>query len=364
MISIVTSFLNCRFDFEQLVRQLHQLNDPTAFEICVCHDNRVDDDSADALAALCSEFDNVKACSWDQKDMEDYLTGVLAARGQHWPADVLASMQERLVQFKAGTLCDPTKSVLWVSPAPLLTAAAGLATGDYLLFLPADTLLGFRLADLEAWAATKIIDGALYAPLNVAMLASSNLEEERLHAELLLIKQQIEARRLKVESSSVHPGIFRVYERWNSDLNTCRIVAGPQETAVTLTDAQFVTSMALRFDYLAIKEPKLYRHSLNGYHLVSRQTWAATGFPAHGFERDVPFVVLTKSLASANVGQMPTVFSAILSKNHTAVVKDACVTVDAKHDKHPLPGFSSPTYLWKMNDWLRLYDAIKVEYDI
>lgn len=370
MISIVTSVFNAKLDFEQFVRQLHATSQAGSFEVLVLHDDRVEDGSTAALAALSVEFPAVKVAKTQTKATAlTRIRSTLASWEGKMDARILSAMVKEADEYEQSKW-DATQVYLWLSPLPLLNEVVEGASGDLVLIAPCDRLAGFRMEDLETWAAPKVVGGKFYTRLPLLPLSVSNGEAAKVSerwAKLTKVPgvRQVppgvegmltgvrDARQLRpstgrggVRAFSGFPSVtalgIRRYDLFSKALADYRAVDPRSGAHVLLSDPDWVIKVRAIAESAETSRTSPISMAHHGLHLFTPGTWTAGGgYPTDLLGRTVADDVLCKRLQSQFKEQAPAQFSFVEPRRHgiprDPALRQRCLEVDSDALKHPIP---------------------------
>jgi hypothetical protein len=287
MISVITTVYNSKFDLDQLVRYLHQWNDPTGFEVVVAHDNRVSDGSADMLTALESQFSNVSHVA---------TTEPLVENGKE------------------------------VTNTTLLNGlAVAKSVGDVLLFLPVAWLPGFRLVDLAAFVVSHLTNGNFYSRLDAIRLDISNQGKAEISHAVQHRKLQ-QAKSLWIGSPSAsYRNLAREYDLRSEDLASYLLVDPRDGSSISLKDEGLMLRVQDITAALVAVEDGRYTPNSTMVNVVARTTWNATQGRIADCE---PWFV-----------ESPSTLPMLMLKTHVVLKASpkACLGVDAQALQHTIP---------------------------
>lgn len=196
MISVCCCAINAKWDVELFVEALNAHNDPSTFEICLCHDDRVQDGSREHFEQLQKRHPNLKIIRNTHEDTVDYLRKVMdyyESKGVFDP-QFRANLRTNLEKFARKELFDHKKSFLWLTSGLLYNKAVSIASGDVLVITPADFLYLYRLADLSNFVAANTRNGHFYSKPNAIWARVSNQEKEWLENHVKKVHSGIGAR--------------------------------------------------------------------------------------------------------------------------------------------------------------------------
>lgn len=376
MLTIVTALHNDWFDFDQMVRHLHEHNNAADFEICVFHDDREQDGSADRLTVLKSEFSNIKSVSHDKTVTIAWVRSILSTREGTWDADVLTELNNNLDKYEAGTLLDSTKELLVLDETARYQAAVDLATVDTpLLFLPQGCLLGCSVSDLEQYVTDNLQQGGhFYSRLNEVYMQATNLGLDS------ITKAQKELEGLGTTYLSSHAGLLddedyelrRDYCHWTTDLSKYFLVDPEGRSPVAFNDTDFLSKVGTICNEIVTSGKLPFEWASNKNHLMSRATYNTLG----GFYQSVYEVSgsdwkMEEDARPYFVQELPAQFVLINMSPHKVYdlsIEDAIkvsLAIDPSAYSHPLPGVSKYRNLSKdRSKEYYIYTAVKQDLGI
>lgn len=159
MISICCCSSYSKEETETFIRTLALTNPSGGFEVCLVHDNRVNDNSKEYFERLQAEFSflKVKESTWD--DARNYL-------------DLLTKYYDLFglfsAEFRSHIKSNMKKDFpfLWLSSGWLYNQAVEMSTGGTLIICPSDYLFLFNLLSLEQHVISRAHDDLFYGKLN------------------------------------------------------------------------------------------------------------------------------------------------------------------------------------------------------
>jgi len=163
MISICGTIINAKYDIQMMVEALHRHNKGTDFEICMTHDDRVDDGSKDLFDTLRKKYDNLVFASNTHQDTVDYLEKLIShyeTRGIF--REILPGLKDNLLKFEKKELFDHSETFLWLSSGMMYNKAVSVSSGDKLLIGPGDFAYMFRLKELDDYISSHSKNGHFY----------------------------------------------------------------------------------------------------------------------------------------------------------------------------------------------------------
>lgn len=366
MISIVTSVCNAKLDFDQFVRQLHELNDPQGFEIVVAHDDRVNDGSGTYLALLAREFPAVRVVYTHTKtDAVSRVRAVLESRKDQMDEVLRGMMLETLNKYESGEEWDGTREYLWLSPSYLLGQAADAALGDYILITSCDWLSGFRLADLENAAISHTTDGYFYARLPLMMANITNEPEETVERQWQDMRNKGPTQRISSHSGYSLGMAQRCYDLFSKTVGDYRLVDPRNGSQIRLDAYGFVDNVdAIRGAAVPGQLVPLCQE-YTGLHLISKKVWEASGgYPTDILGRCTAEDVLIGRCAPWYHGNVLADFPMLNARRHGIpgnADQAACLAVDPQVMRHPIPWANNERHLCPNS---RMVDEIETERQI
>lgn len=355
MISVCCCAINAKWDVELFVEALNAHNDPSTFEICLCHDDRVQDGSREHFEQLQKRHPNLKIIRNTHEDTVDYLRKVMDHYDSKgiFKAQLRADLRANVEKFARKELFDHKRSFLWLTSGLLYNKAVSISSGDTLVITPADFLYLFRLADLEAFVKVNSRAGHFYAKPNAVWARLNNQDPEW----------------LKNHVDEIHRGIgFREGYRWDStQLFRDYLRYPPKLSDFSVPDFRHNIIMNLanlnwgevyRFNKEAFRDAGVQCiPGFHGYHCMSRKTFDAIGgfteeWPSRAFPDDKmtflgrrfpPGHALPHEFSVAWCGQAE--LCAYLGPGYSENWREKLKEVDPLHEQHPIPSADGPTYL-------------------
>jgi hypothetical protein len=263
MISFCSLSCNAKNELRTFVESLVFHNPNINFEICIAHDDRVNDGSNEAIQSLQSQYPQLKVVRNTVRDSEDYLEKLLQYYETHknFNFDFRYHLRDNLNEYKQGTLCNPQETYLWIALGYLFNKAASIATGDILMFAPADYIWPISLVELEEYVINNRRDGFFYGKFGGSYLPISNEPVE-------LLQQMIQGPPPTSKMS-------RNYLRYPSKLTDHYLLDFDNRSLYQLgTDEyqeQFVNVCR------QTKNTDAYADMHHGTHIMTRRTWETIG---------------------------------------------------------------------------------------
>lgn len=183
MISICVPALASHVDVSLFIQFLEEHNDPEVFEIILVNDKRFGNRKLDkAYDMLQQLYDNITIIDHTMEDSIFWLEQLIDHyyNNEILPDDTLDYLSNKLGLYKKGQLFEVHKKFLWLSSSRLYNLAAKHATGDILLFSPADFLYMFSLSELNDYVNTHSVDGMFYSKPHAAWCEVSDDETHTL----------------------------------------------------------------------------------------------------------------------------------------------------------------------------------------
>lgn len=261
MISVCCCSMNSKFETEVFIDALYFHNQGFNFEVCLVHDDRVDDGAGEYFAAMQKRYPTLKVIKSTKQDAIDYLEGVI----HHYETRDLFShvfrnhLRSNLEKYKAGTLYDPAKTFLWLPSGWLYNKAVKHSSGDILVISPADYVYLFRLKDLEAYMKNSARNGICYCKPNGLRRTVSNSPE----SEVRLC--------LDTLTNPDHFQILRDYMNYPASLQASCVPDHQTKEILRLSDPQMPEKAAM----VCSRVNDLMQH--HGSHYLTRQAYDAIG---------------------------------------------------------------------------------------
>lgn len=176
MISFCTMSINSKFETRTFVEALCHHNPSLNFEICIAHDNRVNDGSKEYLAQLQAEYPCVKIIENTKKDSELYISRLIDYYDalNIFSQDFRDKLCSNFEAYQENSLCDSTKSYLWLALGYLYNKAASISSGDILVFAPSDYVWALNIALLESYVIAHREDGIFFGKFDGLLEDISN----------------------------------------------------------------------------------------------------------------------------------------------------------------------------------------------
>ena len=346
MLSIVTSLHNAWFDFEQMIRHLHAHNDAADFEVCVFHDDREADGSAEKLSTFKTEFQNVKSVSVDKAATISWVRGVLADREGTWNSEVLGRLSLNLDAYEAGELLDSTKACLNLDATARLGAAIDLAeAGAPLLFLPQGSILGCKTTELETFVSAHTQPGGhFYSRLNRVTLHVTNKGASKI-SKAEEAQPAEDATVLSSHASLLDDDdiLMRDYLHWSPDLNNYHFADPDRGEPFALGSPNFHDRVKSICEALVVSGKMPFEWASTQYHLMARATYDVLGISSGVYEIPGADLKLCAAAQQYFVQELPAHLSVLDVGGHrvSASLADArklALAVDTNAVEHPLPG--------------------------
>jgi hypothetical protein len=348
MISIICCSINAKFETEAFVRALDAHNDPgVSYEICLCHDNRVDDGSSEYFEKLQEEFPKLKIIENTKEDTVNYLEKVIGYYENHdiFPEDFRDRLSDNLELYREDKLFNPKESFLWLSSGLLYNKAVSISSGDILVVTPADYIYLFGLSDLEHHVCRHRKRGIFYGKFNGIMRQLCNRP----------LTQTLEM----FERNTTLPDAFNTWiDYYPPTVNNMYMVDPITREAILLSDPNFLQKMN---DLCCRMEgkPGKFARVVHGLHVMTRLTYDIIGgFTEEFYGRawqDDKMNSHGMRLFWDEGSELPARFS--FAWNPQASPLKGCpdpaglLRVDPKYENHPAAGVKQgATYLHKGYD--------------
>jgi len=175
MISICGTVLNAKHDFQMMVEALHKHNKGTDFEICVTHDDRVDDGSHEEFKVLEKEYSRLKIFRRTHEDSVEYLKALMnyySHKGLF--KDILPQLRSNLLKYERQELFDHKSELLWLTPGVGYNNSVENSSGEVILVGSTDFAYMFKLRDLEEFILKNKRNGLFYGKLHAIWAAMTN----------------------------------------------------------------------------------------------------------------------------------------------------------------------------------------------
>lgn len=359
MVSICTCATNNKPDLELFIRSLHRHNNPADFEICITHDTRVEDGTAERLKELQQEFQNIKVITWTKEDTVLHLEKLLDIYEKQnlLQQPLIDGMRGSLELYKRGDLFPTNRSFLWLSSGVLYNKAVSISSGNFLVITPSDFMYMFRLKDLEIHMQYNQVADRFYSSPNAIWARLTNLDKAWLEQHIEGIHNGNHREGFRWDTNEV----FRDYLRMSSDLNQYTVPDFKTKIIHEVNDPEFTSGMKSIIEQAFGDNPPGESiqaiRGFHGFHAMTRRSYDDIG----GFEE----LWFGRAFADDKMtflgGQQPgpynldPEFSVIWCGQHELAFdrgpkyppdwKDYLAKIDPIWDKHPIPP-NSPTYLY------------------
>lgn len=336
MISICCCSINSKFETEIFIRALNYHNrDNLNFEICLTHDNRVEDGSAEYFEALQKEFPNLKIITNTDQDTINYLHQVIEYYDFYnmFSVDFRNKLKLNLSLYKAGELLNPSNSFLWLTSSLLYNKAVSISTGDILLITPADYLFTFMIGDLESHVIEfRDQSGLFYGKFNGLANCLSNDTPDNI-----------------IDHLPIGDGhISRIYTRYPPTLDNHYFIDHNSQSLVQLSDSGFLQKVITSVENLR-DNPKIFTPIVHGLHVMTRQMYDIIGGFSEEFYgrawQDCKMNSLAMRLFWREGSQLPASFSFLWTPQGVFRELDCdsdIEEIDNYHEKHPIAGRRGP----------------------
>lgn len=347
MISIVTTLHNQRFDFEQFVRHLHSHNNAADFEICVAHLDIVNDDSAQLLTDLKTEFTNIKSIAITKAQIVTKLRNIITSRNS-WDSDITDKLDANLTDFENETTFDPKTMQFRIDPYFYIHEATSLiSTSPNLLIMPCVSLLGISVNDLSAYITANESGGDYYGRLNTIYLNCSNFRLDKIN-KIIDNNKILDPNLINKSHYAYIPELYRDYKRYTTDLGNYYLsdnnFANPP---LQLDNPSFYTRIATMCSYNASNQTVPFTYGNLTNHLMTKQTYDANNMNPDSYEEYFTTAKYANSMRQLFTQELPANHCTINLMPHqiknvrSTDIFTQLIPVDVKADKHPIIGISN-----------------------
>jgi hypothetical protein len=321
MISICTTTINSKYETEIFIKALYAHNPDCDFEVCLVCDNRVNDNALKYLKKLQKEYKTLKIISSTKEDSIDYLSELINyyTVKNIFPQQFIQHLRNNLGKYKEGKFCIEDRNFLWLSTGWLFNRAARQASGDILIFTPADFVYLFKLSDAERKIKNNSKNGIAYMKPNGWKRIISNSPPNVINE----FMKEVKFRSLDYNQAFNYSKILRNCCYWPGSLEKTSIVDHLNEKIIWLNDKKFFTKIS----NCLYKDPRLVRCH-HGSHFITRKAFNLIGgfteeFYGRAFAEDKMTKMGTSLCGSKGLTrELPPEFSFCFSHSSTRIRKD------------------------------------------
>lgn len=276
MISICICSINARYDTDQLIHMLHRHNSDTEFEICLAHDNRIEDGSARHFEELRRKFPNLKVITNSYEDTVEWVYRVIDyydTTGLFKP-QFRRALRKNADLFAKKQLFDHAKFFLWISSGMLYNKAVSIASGDILIIHPGDFLYLFELSRLSNFVQENARDGRFYSSPNAvfARVSNANLEWLTQH-----VKDVHDGRCFHEGFRWDSEEVFRDYMECPCPLDRYYLCDFYHNKLINFADSDFISQARKYIQDCFTHKGVQVAHGFHGYHVMTRKSYDAIG---------------------------------------------------------------------------------------
>jgi hypothetical protein len=204
MISICCCAINAKYDVEAFVGLLHIQNPDVDFEVCLTHDDRVDDGSKEYFELLQKKYSKLRITRSTYQDHVEYLERLFEyyERNNIFSPGLRSDLYKNVCRVRDRNLPGlHRRGFVWLTSGVLYNKAVSMSRGDTLVITPADFVYLFGLGRLERHVEQNKRDGCFYGKPNAVFARVTNQDHPWL-------RQHVQ---------NVHDGIgHREGYRWDS----------------------------------------------------------------------------------------------------------------------------------------------------
>lgn len=160
--------MNSKFETQSFIESLYYHNQDIEFEICLVHDDRVNDGAGELFAEMQKKHKTLKVITSTKQDAINYIEKLLTyyKNNNRFGPKFLDFLTANLEGYKNDTLYDTSRNILWLPSAWQYNKAVAASSGDTLVISPADYAYLFRLKELQNFVNNNAHDGYLYSKPN------------------------------------------------------------------------------------------------------------------------------------------------------------------------------------------------------
>jgi hypothetical protein len=292
-----------------LAEFLHKHNDPNSFELCITHDDRVNDGSSECFEELSSKYSNVKFAKNTHEDAVEWLTKLLDYyESNNLFTPILKGLRENLEKFANKEFFDTEKNFLWLSSGMLYNKAIAISSGDTILVGPSDFTYMLRLSDLEDFVNNKKKDGLYYGKLHAIFARITNQKIDWLTTHVNEIHQGIECNSdFRWDSKEV----FKDYLNYPSDLKDYYLPDFKKNEITSLASPDSIEKMYEYSEQAFANRDIQLLPNFHGVHVMTKKTYDKIGgFTEAFYGRALADDKMTKDGMKYNFGgSLPPKFS-------------------------------------------------------
>lgn len=352
MISICCCAINAKYDVEAFVGLLHIQNPGVDFEICLVHDDRVNDGSVDYLGGVQQKYPNLRIIRSTHDDHVEYLEKLFQYydKANVFSPSLRSDLRRNVSRLREKTFPGLDRCFVWLTSGVLYNKAVAMSRGDVLVISPADFVYLFGLAELERFVRTDSRDGCFYGKPNAVFARVTNQDTGWLRNHLQNVHNGIGYREgYRWDSTS----IFRDYMKCPPNLSELYVPDFRNNILIRLADPNSLPYLK-RFSEESISLGGVqFLRGFHGFHIMTRKSYDEIGgfteeFFGRAFADDKMSVCGRRFYPG---GALPGGFSIAWceqyevlpyhGEGYTSGWQDRMLEVDAYFGKHPIPAMVS-----------------------
>ena len=353
MISICCCAINAKYDVEAFVGLLHIQNPGVDFEICLVHDDRVNDGSVDYLSGVQRKYPNLRIIRSTHDDHVEYLEKLFQYydRANIFSSSLRADLRRNVSKIKDKTLPGLDRQFVWLTTGVLYNKAVAMSRGDILIISAADFVYMFGLAEVERLVRTDSRDGHFYGKPNAIFARITNQNPDWLKKHVQDVHDGIGYREgYRWDSTS----LFRDYMKCPPNLSELYIPDFRNNILIRLADPDSLSYLK-KFSEESIDLGGVQVLSgFHGFHIMTRKSYDAIGgfteeFFGRAFAEDKMGVCGRRFPPG---GALPEEFSVAWCGQYEVLPyhgdgyapgwQSRVLEVDPYFGKHPIPAMVSP----------------------
>ncbi len=270
MISVCCCSINSKYETQIFIDALYRHNQDVEFEVCLAHDDRVNDNAGEYFETLQKKYPTLKVVTSTKADAIRYMQ----AQINYYKEKNLFSppfrqyLQERIQKYQEEKLFDPRRAFLWLPSGWLYNQAVKVSTGDTLVISPADYLYLFSLKRLRNHLLNTAKQGLSYWKLNGLrrVISNSSTEKNKVFIERFKDKDMISP---ETQTNSQR---LRDYNCYPSSLEDCYIPDPPFNRLLNLADENFITKSKIMCEQATDRALQVH-----GLHCMTRKAFDHIG---------------------------------------------------------------------------------------
>lgn len=276
MISVCCCAINAKYDVEAFVGLLHLQNPGVDFEICLVHDDRVDDGSSDYLRGVQQKYPRLRISRSTHDDHVEYLEKLFQYydRANVFSPSLRADLRHNVAKLKDRSFPGLDRRFVWLTSGVLYNKAVAMSGGEILIVSPADFVYLFGLAGVERLVRTNSRDGHFYGKPNAIFARVTNQDAAWVKEHVQAVHNGIGYREgYRWDSTS----LFRDYMKCPPDLSELYIPDFRNNLLIQLARPDSLPGLK-RFseESMALGGVQVL-HGFHGFHIMTRKSYDAIG---------------------------------------------------------------------------------------